>query len=124
MTVFFAPQIHIAVNQFEAALTTMAWGIVNGVVERERRRLVSGLTELELQALKRNRVRTVAGTARILKMTALLDSRKGLWTRGGGDYKVIGPGKEPGTYDLMKVSTGQEINATLKTLAFRWRHVP
>lgn len=117
-------QIRATMNQFEAAVTTMAWGIAADVIEAQRERLASGLTEIAIRAEKRSLTSAKAGATRVLRIAILLDSRAGTWTRGGGIYKVIGPGKEPETYDLVNNSTGQVITAVLTTLAFRWKHLP
>jgi hypothetical protein len=120
----YEDQIRATMNQFEAAVTTMAWGIAAEVIEQQRGRLAAGLTDIAIKAEKRSLASSKAGATRILRMAVLLDSKVGTWTRGGGIYKVIGPGKEPETYDLVNNSTGQKITATLKTLAFRWKHTP
>lgn len=115
-------QIHLHVKKFQAAIATMAWGIAEEILEAQRKRLISGLTVV---AIKANTKSYFTKTPhRVTQAVSLLDSKKGTWDRGGGPYKVIGPGKEPETFDLENVTTGKKINATLKTLAFRWKHIP
>lgn len=128
----YADQIRIHVRKFEAALTTMAWGIAEKVFEEQRKRLVSELNDVATKAEKPTAAMGIAKHMkqlekrpfRVDRTCRLLDSKKGVWDRGSGAYKVIGPGKEPETFDLENVATGKKINATLKTLAFRWRHTP
>lgn len=105
-----AEQIHIQLKKFQAALTTMAWGIAEEIFEEQRKRLVSGFID--------------KNPPKLLRAITFLGNKKGTWDRGGGPYKVIGPGEEPETFYLENVTTGKKINATLKTLAFRWKHIP
>lgn len=111
-------QIRIRINKFENAISAMAWEIAAKVFEEEQKKLV---TEL-------NNIKKIKGSKsapqKMLSALKLLSSKKGTWDRGSGPYKVIGPGKSAGTYNLKNVTTGKKINAVLKTLALRWKHLP
>lgn len=123
-------QMHIHIQKFEDAITNMAWGIAEQIFDEQKKRLVSGLNNVVIKASKKP-----ANTAevtkqlekrpfRVMQACRLLDSRNGTWDRGSGVYKVVGPGKEPETFDLENATTGKKINSTLRTLASRWKHTP
>lgn len=125
----FHNQIHIEVSKFKDALTAMAWGIVDKVLEEQRNKLASvaiPATPKAAAPATRAEPRTDSTKilSRALRIRMLLEAKSGLWDRGGGVYKVIGPGERPQTFDLENIDSGKVINATLKTLASRWKHTP
>lgn len=106
-------QAHIHVERLEAVITVMAWNVVEKIFEEQQKKQASMfLHRLDTEASKR--------TQALIR----LKSKKGTWDRGSGPYRVIGAGKKPETFYLENVTTGKKISATLKTLAFRWRHTP
>jgi hypothetical protein len=128
-------RIQTQLQRFEEAISTMAWGIANQILEEHKKRLVSGLSGVVAKA-DTIKIRTSGtwiaekikqvnnGPSRPLRLLSLLVSKSGTWDRGGGAYRVIGPGEEPETFDLENIVTGKKINATLKTLISRWKHIP
>lgn len=126
----FHKQIYIEVDRFKSALTDMAWNIVSRVLEEQRSRLrASGAgTKTESRASSSPAVPSKsdkAPTPSKLDKLKLLNSKSGKWDRdNSGFYRVLGPGKEPLTFELENIATGRKINATLKTLASRWKYTP
>lgn len=118
MKSMYSDQIHIYVKKFESELTTMAWGIANQVFDEQRKKLTSGLTNIAVKA----ETTKIQGLTKASHKLDLLHKKVGTWSRGGGTYQVIGPGKKPDTFDLKDIKTGKKINATVKTLTSRWKH--
>jgi hypothetical protein len=120
MSMYF-DQMHAHIKQFESQIAVMAWGIVDQVIEEQRRKLTSGLTEIAIKADRKVQTKSSEPTKASHKL-ALLYKKVGTWSRGGGTYRVLGPGKKPETFDLEDIKSGKKINATVKTLTSRWKH--
>lgn len=107
-------------KSFQAQIEHMAWGAVGQIIDAQRNKLSIGLVEAAAKAWKsRGHKNTISSKA---KKAESLSKKLGTWDRGGGKYKVLGPGKKPNTYDLRHIKTGRVINATAKTLLARWKH--
>lgn len=112
----FEDQIHIQVMKLESAVSTMAWNLAAQIMQEQHKRVVSGLTEVAIKAEK--------SPPKLLRVLALINSKEGLWDRGGGPYKIVGRGKVSNTYVLKNIQTNNKITVTLRTLAFKWNHIP
>jgi hypothetical protein len=113
-------QIQTQLDRFEEAISTMAWGIANQVLEHHRKNLAYGLTNIATKT----EASPKKATPRESRLFVILNSKKGTWNRGSGAYRVLGPGKESGTFELENVATGIKINSTFRTLVSRWKHTP
>ena len=127
-------QIRTKMDEFYSALTNIAWGIADYVISEQRKRLAAGLTNLYIKASKPRRpkkettrpdlIKTQTDlTAWKAKKMAFLENRSGTWDRGGGPYKIVGPGQKIGTYELIN-DRGKKIVSTVTTLLSRWKHTP
>ncbi len=113
-------QMQAKMNQFQSAVTSLAWGLAGQVIEQQRKKLASGLVDIDIQSKKKS---SSPELSKNMTKYAALVSRTGTWTRGGGVYMTIGPGAL-GTYRLKDINTSKEITAVIKTLITRWKHTP